>query len=304
MNTAPTRVCFVGGVGRSGSTLLELLLAQVPGTVTLGETIHLLERGLAADERCTCGESFSRCALWAAVGEAAFGGWPYDCVDELLALQRQVDKHRYVPRLLHPRGAFATRLDAYVGGFLEPVLAAAARVTGAWLVVDTSKHPSHEMVLDRSPGLDVRTVHLVRRPEGVAYSWSKEVRRPEVASGDVSMPRYSAGRSALRWVAWNSLLELEARRRHRTLRLRYEDLVADPEAAVDGVVRHCGGVPGREGAPPVVHGIGGNPVRFGGGVPVIRADDGWREGLTPAQRRLVVALSAPLRRAYGYAGAA
>jgi hypothetical protein len=294
------RVCFIGGVGRSGSTLLELLLAQVPGVVTLGETIHLLERGLRDDETCTCGRPFSACPFWTEVGEVAFGGWPYDRLDELLLLQRQVDKHRHVPQLLRPRREFARRLHDFADGFLAPVLAAAATVTGAGLVVDNSKHPSHEMVMASSSALDVRTVRLVRRPEGVARSWSKEVRRPEIADADVAMPRYSVTRSTVRWVAWNLLLELEARRHDHSLLLRYEDLVADPDGAVARVVALCGGPPIPGTGPDVVHGIGGNPVRFREPAPKVVADEGWRDELPAGQRRLIAALSAPLRGHYGY----
>jgi hypothetical protein len=293
------RVCFIGGVGRSGSTLLELLLARVPGVVTLGETIHLVERGLRNDELCTCGERFSACPFWRAVGDEAFGGWPYDRIDDLARLQHSVDKHRHVPQLLMPVGAFADRLADLTDGFFAPIITAAARLTGASLVVDNSKHPSHEMVLSASPSLDVRTVRLVRRPEGVARSWSKEVRRPEIEDSDVAMPQYSVGRSTVRWVAWNLLLELEAAR-HPSLLLRYEDLVADPDAAVARVLGLCGGVPADGPVQSPVHGIGGNPVRFREPVPKVVADESWRHEMPVGERRLVAALSSPLRWRYGY----
>ena len=295
-----TRVCFIGGVGRSGSTLLELLLARVSGVVTLGETIHLLERGLIANELCTCGELFSECAFWTAVGDEAFGGWPYERATELLELQHQVDKHRQVLRLHRPRGAFSRRLSSFVDGFMAPVFTAAQRVTGANLVVDASKHPSHAMVLATSNALDLRTVHLVRQPEGVANSWSKDVNRPEVLTESKAMPRYSVSRSSLRWLSWNLLLEVEGRLDNPTLRLRYEDLVADPVAAVDAVIAHCGGLATGLPVPSNVHGIGGNPMRFSSEAIEVVADEEWREDLSSRQIRIVEAVSAPLRRRYGY----
>ena len=40
------RVLFIAGTGRSGSTLLERLLGQIPEVAPLGEVVHLWERGV------------------------------------------------------------------------------------------------------------------------------------------------------------------------------------------------------------------------------------------------------------------
>ena len=38
-------VLFVGGLGRSGSTLLARMLGTIPGMVSVGELVHLWKRG-------------------------------------------------------------------------------------------------------------------------------------------------------------------------------------------------------------------------------------------------------------------
>jgi len=53
-----TRVLFLAGLGRSGTTLLERALAELPGVQPLGEVIHLWERSVQGDELCGCGEAF------------------------------------------------------------------------------------------------------------------------------------------------------------------------------------------------------------------------------------------------------
>ena len=93
------RVLFVGGLGRSGSTLLELLLAQSADVCAVGEVVHLWERALGADERCGCGERFTACPFWPRVGEHAFGGWSAVDRDDVLALKDRVDRTRHIPRL-------------------------------------------------------------------------------------------------------------------------------------------------------------------------------------------------------------
>ena len=70
---------------------------------------------------------------------------------------------------------------------------------GADVVIDSSKHVSTALVLRHVPGIDLRIVHLVRDSRGVAYSWTKEVARPEVANGKL-MPRVRPSVSA----AWGN----------------------------------------------------------------------------------------------------
>ena len=79
--TGPTtaRVLYIGGWGRSGSTLAERLLGEMPEIVGAGEVTHLWQRGLIDNELCACGTPFRDCPFWTAVGDRAFGGW--DTVD-------------------------------------------------------------------------------------------------------------------------------------------------------------------------------------------------------------------------------
>ena len=90
---------YVGGLGRSGSTLIERLIGQVPGACAVGELVHLWERGVTDDERCGCGEPFRQCPFWQQVGKAAFGGWDEVDVSRVAALRAQVDRNRFIPAL-------------------------------------------------------------------------------------------------------------------------------------------------------------------------------------------------------------
>ena len=67
------RVLYLGGLGRSGTTVLERVLGELPGTCSVGELVHLWRRGVLDDETCGCGEPFSRCPFWSEVLRDAFG---------------------------------------------------------------------------------------------------------------------------------------------------------------------------------------------------------------------------------------
>jgi hypothetical protein len=68
-------ILYIGGHGRSGSTILAQTLGQIPGFVNVGEVWQVWYRGFRENERCGCGQPFYSCEFWRAVGDEAFGGW-------------------------------------------------------------------------------------------------------------------------------------------------------------------------------------------------------------------------------------
>ena len=298
---------FVGGSGRSGSTLVDRMVGAVPGACSLGEVVHLWQRALLDNERCGCGEPFSACPFWQEVGQVAFGGWSQVDAHAVLALKNKVDRTRYVGRLASPRRSPAVDADlAAYNEFYARIYGAAAQVSGATIVIDSSKHPSLAFCLSRSAQIDLRVAHVVRDSPGVAYSWSKAVPRPE-AEGEW-MPTYSTRRAITDWLTNNGLFTVLGRR-VPTLLVRYEDLAADPRRELRRLVDHVGLDPSHDDLSFVsadqvtlqaAHGVAGNPMRFTVGVIPVRHDDEWRTRMPTRPRRAVMVATAPLRRRYGY----
>jgi Sulfotransferase family len=313
----PVTVLYVGGTGRSGTTLLERILGQAAGCCAVGELVFLWERGLRGNERCGCGEPFGACPFWTQVGKEAFGGWDSVDLDEVQALQQQVDRHRYLPNMLAPRlsTAYDRRLDRY-GEILERVYRAIRTASGQPVVIDSSKDASHAFLLRRLPGVDLRLAHLVRRSHGVAYSWTKKVRKPEVSNAEAYMHKQAPGVTAMYWMNDNLLLDSLRLLRVPSYRLRYESLVARPREHAGALLRLAGagaaaGAPGAAGPDldfigdgqvdlGVNHTVAGNPMRFHQGRLALRADDEWSDAMPSGQRRTVTAITWPLLLRYGY----
>ena len=313
--TGPVRVLYVGGLGRSGSTLIERLIGQVPGACAVGELVHLWERGVRDDERCGCGEPFSQCPFWELVGKAAFGGWDEIDLSRVGALRARVDRNRFIPALARRRLRPSTRrrLTEYTSYYAR-VYAAVAQVSGCDLVVDSSKHASLAFCLREAPDVDLRVLHLVRDPRAVAYSWSRQVRRPDTDRPSY-MTRYSPATAAMQWNIQNAAFGLLSRTGCPTMRLRYEDFTAEPERALRRVAGFAG-LPDRDSYPFLTaggtsvtarldggHSVSGNPMRFTTGEVPIRSDEQWRTRMPRAKQRAVTALTWPLMAGYGYLGA-
>jgi hypothetical protein len=304
-----TRVLYVGGLGRSGSTLLDRMLGELPGIESAGEVVHLWQRGVVEDQLCGCGERFSECPFWTKVGAEAFGGWEAPEVGEAIRLQRLVDRNRYLPLVVSPvaPARFRRRLHRY-GELLGRLYASISSVAGGAAVVDSSKHASTAYVLARTAGLDLRVIHLVRDARGIAYSWTKVVRRPEVPDREVLMHRHAPWRTAARYDGWNALLHALPASGVPTLFVRYEDLIARPRREMRRIAAFAGSFDDdalafvEEGAVSlgVPHSVSGNPMRFDAGRIPLRADDDWRRRLPLAERATVTAIALPFLVAYGY----
>ena len=304
----PVTVLYIGGIGRSGSTLLDRMLGQLPGFASVGELVFLWERGLIENERCGCGAAFRNCPFWTAVGERAFGGW--GSVDARAAIDRKrsVDRNRYLPLLLAPQASprFAARVRPHAEA-LGRVYRAIADESGADVIVESSKHVSTAALLRRVPGVDLRIVRLIRDPRGVAFSWTKEIERPDSTSGASMMARIGPGTAALRWLSYNALMEIARAGRPSAL-VRYEAVVRRPTQIVEQLAALAGrpiagGVSFIDGGRVQLgpdHTVAGNPLRFRTGPIDLRVDDAWTTEMSRRDRRLVTAITWPALAGYGY----
>lgn len=306
----PVQVMYVGGMPRSGTTLLDLMLGQLPEHVAVGELFHLWSEGLHSNLLCECGEPFAECVFWAEVGQRAYGGWDQLDRTRVAALVGRVDRTSALPLLLAPwlSRTFSARLQEYTD-LLVPLYAAVRDVSGKRVVVDSSKRPSLAYVLRRSASVDLRVVQLVRDPRGVAHSWSKKVPLPPGAGVRDHLKVRSPQLIGRRWVTVNALIAALSTLGVPLVCLRYEDVVCDPQAALrraadlfgTGLGEHELDFVAEDGlhlAP--AHSVAGGRVRFRASPFALRLDERWRTDMPAGPRRLVEGMTALSRRRYGY----
>lgn len=310
MSGLDQKVLYIGGFGRSGSTLVERILGQLPGFCSAGEIVFLWQRGLIDGQLCGCGTPVPECDFWTRVGKTAFGGWDQIDAHEMLALQTRVDRNRYIPSMVAPRLRPAVQADfERYTDVLSRLYRGIGEVAGARVVIDASKHASTAFLLRKVPNLDLRVVHLVRDSRGVAYSWTKEIKKPEVTSGDDAfMPQYSPSSSGRQWVAYNLLFDALGAL-DKTMILRYEALMAEPRAGLERILAHADEPVTRESFDFLGdgyvdlgcdHTVAGNPMRFHQGRLDLRLDQAWTTKLPERDRKVVTAITWPLQLRYGY----
>lgn len=295
-----TKVLYIAGWGRSGTTILDNLLGQTTGFVSAGELHQIWRRGLVDRRACGCGRSLVDCDNWRAAFDAGFGG--FDAVDPAAALASQAAIHtrhsRAVARSLR-RGT--VEADFPYAWYLRRLYDGIAAVSGADVIVDSSKYPTDAIVAAGLPGYEVFVVHMLRDPRAVAHSWQRvKIVQDKVAAGG-TLRRVGYVRSTLVWQFYNATISGNVRSAvgdDHYRRLQYERFASQPETVVRELIEFVGGDPlsgpvfaDSQVTLGVSHTASGNPRRFQSGPVTIRIDDEWRQAM-PQWKQLVVGVLA------------
>lgn len=295
------QILYIAGVPRIGSTVLGRLLGEAPDAVFAGE-LNFFWRRFAHGELCSCRRPLPECPFWSEVVRRAYG-------DDIRAAERASLERRVLRRYfllgLAPPSAPVRRLpdvDEMLAERERFYDAVAERAGTPW-IIDGGKEPVYASFLARLPSLDVHTVHLVRDPRGVAYSWQKKV----VSDSEPrDMPRRSPAATAADWDVQNLFIQLRLQALSSSyVRIRYEDFVVSPRESLKEIATVTGcPLPDAEAAVSEreEHLVAGNPgVRQrGDGRPTLRRDEEWHAALPARQQRVVSVLSSGLMAWYRY----
>lgn len=194
-------VIYVAGLGHSGSTLLELLLASHPDVVGLGEVGLQVEMLLQNDparigqEVCSCGIPWRECGFW---GELVAKPW-------------------------------SDRQSAY-----ESVFSRFEQMYPQKIAADSSKGIRHLKPYDATGwGDDVRVVLIVRDYRGWALSRSRTDQKKQRRDIGYVLNCY-------RWMFDNARLIWSLSKEHSFVSLSYEDLVFTPQAVLQRIFNGLG----------------------------------------------------------------
>ncbi len=326
----PVRVLKITGTARSGSTILDVVLGNHPDIESVGEVNRLIRTGWVSRESlrgidpkkravpiCTCGKRLDvlyvetpeeACPFWSSVRREWVGRTDPDSVESYPKLQDDFESQSRWPRLLYERRRRSGSFRSYAGltrAFFESIRA----VSGKPVIVDSTKSSTRAFAFGMTPGIDLYVVHLVRDGRGVIASLKKTFKK-DVQAGIMWDHRgRPMWKSVIRWIVLNLATEWVCARLgpEKTMRLRYEDFVADPEGALDRIGSLIGldltdlaqdassGKPMHAG-----HNVGGNRTKKSGTITLRPDVQEWRTALSPTEQRLSWASMGWLMRRYGY----
>jgi hypothetical protein len=305
-------LAYILSANFSGSTLLAMLLGSQPEAVTIGE-MRAPAIGDPDAYLCSCGEHIKKCDFWVKVNAAmARRGIPnFDITEARISIHDA--KNKYVQRLLNPmpRGPLLEAVRA-TGLSLMPSWPAHLRevhqrntalveslqeVTGARIVIDSSKISLHLKYLLRCPALKIKVIRLVRDGRAVTNSslghgLKRATRRETIAAAALSWRRNNEASEQV-------LVDLP---KSQWIFLQYEELCREPEATL----RHIGNFLGMDTREIVLdfrakaQHVLGNEMRLKSGSS-IKLDERWRSALSQEDLGVFEEVAGEMNRKYGYA---
>lgn len=291
--------------GRSGTTLLDMLLGSSPAVWTVGEAQLLPWELRESHAPCGCGAELTDCSFWRSILPEIpvdEGSFPIDHFREQHGAGK-VLRWRLLPGLLRGRTEGDDRRAAATYGrvnaeYLAAVRREARNATGKevrWLV-DASMDPYRLLWLQQSGRFRIRVVHLTKTPEGFVYSMTRN---------EEGGAHLLAVRMAGRWLLENALMVRlchAALSSHQWRHVRYEDLASRPEVLRERFSEWLGvEFPAWEGKSfrgYTNHGVSGGRMRWEDSE--IRLDTRWKRELPPHHRRVSRFLTLPVARLLGY----
>ena len=302
------KLIYIASNGRSGSTLLDLLMGAHSNVWTLGEFQILPWEIKTPRQVCGCGKPVLECDFWAAIIQ--------NHKDILLngTIHRFRHTHQFgrvirwdeIPFFLvtHLKQS-ATRERAIKDHGIQNaivmrnVLEKAREHKGqqvSWLV-DASKDHYRLMWLYQSGIFDIRVIHIVKEPRAFVYSMTKK------DSGWLQIRK--SVRMAGRYIVENYLIDRvfagTVRRHTHWCNIRYEDLARRPENTLQMLCEWlrlppdpdiCSKFRGLQ------HGISGNDMRYKN--TPIELDENWKQNLPILLQKVIYGMTFFSARKYGY----
>ncbi len=301
------KVIYIAGWGRSGTTLTGNILGELDGFFATGELSDIWELAFIDKRRCGCGKYILDCEVWGRVLNRPPGAYDVRGAKKFIEVRNRI-RSRHLPAMMYfPNASWAEEWAYELGEVVSDLYSRIAEVTGARVLVDSTKSPVYGYVLDRSPNIDLHVLHMIRDPRAVAYSW-----RGREASGGRSdgraLPRYGVLKSAVFWQLWNRAIEkFWGDRRGRYFRLLYETFSERPKEMLVEILTHFGMpianlpfIAEHEVYLRGNHNLTGNPNRFDVGKIGIGLDTEWSTAMKRSEQLLVTLICGTLMRRYGY----
>lgn len=226
-----TKVVYLGGAGRSGTTFVSLLLAHNDDCFDLGQ-IRDLPDGIEKKHICSCGKPLVTCNFW---GQAAARLVERFGIHALDRFKAGLDVFSRAAERVDDWSSRAALEDlAQTQAEFITLAAGLYRIchdlSGGKALIDSSKTPALALALILSDEVDLYMLNLVRDPRAVCASWSKLTTNLEKLEGH----QRAWNRRVMRMAQVERLIPKEF------FRIRYEDFSTAPLPMVQKIQAWAG----------------------------------------------------------------
>ena len=295
------KVLYFAGSGRSGSTILNIILGNHQDVFGGGE-LQNMRRVYNKDKICSCGATVVDCDFWSSVVKDWYSKVGEQDIDS--GLKRWPENEgvfSFKPwmKMIFSFGLKGKNFQKYLES-TAIFYKAIQKHSNKKVMVDISKNPLRAWALEKNPNVDLRMVHLVR--DGRAVTWSLK------RTAERQSRKRPTWRAALFWVVVNRMTNfVRSKVVHNTV-VRYEDLVERPAE----LLHQIGSMADIDFSEIIEkieaqddfhinHVMAGNGIRKGNTIKFQATNSkSWMEKLTPGNKRLFKFLSYSSLRKFNY----
>lgn len=226
------KIIYIAGYGRSGSTLLDIILGVNSSIFSMGEVASIFSE-IQNDHFCSCGDKIKECQVWKTV---------LNISDEA-----SLKELKYKDKVTRNFGGIKKLISLHMkkdhDEIWSSIFTSLREVTGCNILVDSSKvnrFTLYRILSLKEMGYNVSLVHLVKHPYAVMESIAKGNNKAIQYSNPKLKRIGGIYRSTLGWLLSNWATEKFCYPIvNSKIRVRYEDLVSSPDRTLIEISNVC-----------------------------------------------------------------
>ena len=225
------KIIYITGLGRSGSTIVDIVLGNNPNTVSCGEITNIFQDAYILNQICSCGQDGANCEYWQSLKKE----WEIKSnldINKFVKLTTRYEKNTFLAWLryffnyfLFQTKNFKQYLHAMIL-FMEMLF----ERNNADILIDSSKRILRFQILHSFSGYEILPIHLVRDLKGVMASEASDTE-------SIFSKHMKFLKTIIRYIILNLQIHIALSRiPHKYL--QYEDLLTNPrkEMAAIGIL--------------------------------------------------------------------
>jgi len=226
------QVYYIASAGRSGSTLLDIILGNSKSTFSCGELTNLFSNGYKKNEYCSCKNKVNECVFWSKVISDWIDASILSVEDYQLILNEYLRNKAtllLLKQLVFPSQQFSNALRD-----TRLLYSLIAKHSECNTIIDSSKSAQRILFL-RKAGIDTTVILLKRRFANVLNSTKKEFKKDLKMGVEEDLNPMSTRYSLLIWLL-DTCLPIIFSFNLKRVKVQYEELISEPTKAFAFVI--------------------------------------------------------------------
>ena len=213
------KIIYLMGAGRSGTTLLEIILGNGNGIFNCGELNRYPDYNGVPK---LCEEGDAKCDFWKKIKAALI---QKHNLEHQSHFHRQFEYHKGFFKSLF-LGIHSKNYVAYAA-FLKDLYHSIFESIDENIITDSSKYPLRGLHLSRVLPYEITYIYLKRDPAAVVRSFAKKDVEQSTKNWVFANVYYFVVNMLCKFILW------KLRKKHRVVEIKFEDLLEKPEQTLE-----------------------------------------------------------------------